>query len=188
MRSGLIQEIDFNEDEHTYTYRGTRLNGITTIIAKRLGKEFPDNARTQLACSYGSQVHKESETWIKEGTDPITDSGKWVVDTLKSLMMPGDTLLAELRVSDFEGTASNVDIVLENSHKDNVYLFDIKTGNFDRQYCTMQLNAYRMMYENCYEPRVMGMMVLCTKTKRAYKICKTDDADTLELLEANKNV
>ena len=185
MTEGNINEVEFDEEAHKYTYRGKELKGVTTIIGKRLGKNFPDSALTEMATSYGSQVHKESEDWINTGKEPTTESGKWVVEILKDMgNISTDKYGAEVRVSDFEGTASNVDIVLHTL--DGVYLADIKTGNFDRTYCTMQLNAYRMMYENCYNEKVLGLMVICTKTKRKYRILQTDDNETLNLLEENK--
>ena len=189
MRKGNIANVQFDEVAHRYFYEGRELKGVTTAIAKKLGKNFPQNSTTvQLACSYGSQVHKEIERWIEEGKEPDTENGKWLKDAIidfQSKVGRVDTqkLGAEVRVSDFENTASNVDIVLHTI--EGVFLFDIKTGGFDRKYCTMQLNAYRLMYENSYEEKVLGLYVLNTKSKRTFAIFACDDKDILKLLEDN---
>ena len=189
MKKGNIANVQFDEVAHRYFYEGRELKGVTTAIAKKLGKNFPQNSTTvQLACSYGSQVHKEIERWIEEGKEPDTENGKWLKDAIidfQSKVGRVDThkLGAEVRVSDFENTASNVDIVLHTL--EGVFLFDIKTGGFDRKYCTMQLNAYRLMYENSYDERVLGLYVLNTKSKRAFNIFACDDKDILKLLKDN---
>lgn len=189
MKKGNIANVQFDEVAHRYFYEGRELKGVTTAIAKKLGKNFPQNSTTvQLACSYGSQVHKEIERWIEEGKEPDTENGKWLKDAIidfQSKVGRASTqkLGAEVRVSDFENTASNVDIVLHTL--EGVFLFDIKTGGFDRKYCTMQLNAYRLMYENSYDEKVLGLYVLNTKSKRTFAIFACDDKDILKLLEDN---
>lgn len=193
MKKGNISQVQFDEVAHRYMYfDGTtmrELKGVTTAIAKKLGKNFPQNSTTvQLACSYGSQIHKEIERWIEEGKEPDTDNGKWLKsEIIKFQNKVGKTgcqrLEGEKLVSDFETTASNVDIVLHTL--EGVFLFDIKTGGFDRKYCTMQLNAYRLMYENSYDEKVLGLYVLNTKSKRTFTIFACDDKDILKLLEDN---
>ena len=193
MKKGNIRQVEFIEDTHQYWItdeKGHRqLNGVTAVIAKKLGKNFPQNLTTvQLSCSYGSQVHKEIERWIKEVKEPDTENGKWLKSEIINFQNKvGKTeyqrLEGEKLVSDFENTASNVDIVLHSL--EGVFLFDIKTGGFDRKYCTMQLNAYRLMYENSYDEKVLGLYVLNTKSKKTFTIFACDDKDILKLLESN---
>ena len=194
MKQGDIGQVEFIEDIHQYWITDEkghrRLNGVTSVIAKKLGKNFPQSSTTvQLACSYGSQVHKEIERWIEEGKEPDTDNGKWLKsEIIKIQSKLGKTerqrLEGEKTVSDFENTASNVDVVLHTP--EGVFLADIKTGQFDRHYCTLQLNAYRLMYENSYSEKVIGMFVLNTKAKRLFRIFACSDEEILRLLEDNK--
>lgn len=188
MKKGDIRQVEFDEEEHIYTYMGRTLNGVTSCIARKLGKSFPKTTAVELACSYGSQIHKESERWIEEGLSPETENGKWVVEELIKFRkdvghIEQTKYSAEVRVSDFENTASNVDVVLHTP--EGVFLADIKTGGFDRKYCTMQLNAYRLMYENSYDEKVLGMFVLNTKAKRLFRIFACKDEEILKLLEYN---
>ena len=188
MKKGVISKVIFNEESHRYFYEGKELNGVTSAIAKKTGKSFPKNVAVELACSYGSQVHKEIERWIEEKVEPTTDNGKWLKDALLDFQkkighVARSKYNAEVRVSDFENTASNVDIVLHTI--EGVYLADIKTGKFDRQYCTLQLNAYRLMYENSYDEKVLGLFVFNTKAKRLFRIFACEDKYVLDILRGN---
>lgn len=189
MKKGNIANVQFDEVAHRYFYEGHELSGVTQAIARKLGKNFPKNSTVvQLACSYGSQVHKEIERWIEESREVETENGKWLKEAIidfqnKAGKVETQKLNSEVTVSDFEKTASNVDIVLHTL--EGVFLFDIKTGSFDRKYCTYQLNAYRLMYENSYKEKVLGLYVLNTKSKRLFQIFACDDCEILKLLEEN---
>lgn len=188
MRKGSIQAVSFDEVAHRYFYEGRELCGVTRAIARKLGKTFPKSTVVELACSYGSQIHKEVERWIEEGKEPETENGGWVKGALIDFQRKvgnekTQKLGAEVRVSDFENTASNVDVVLHVP--EGVFLFDIKTGAFDRSYCTLQLNAYRLMYANSYGEEVLGMYVLGTKSRRIFTVYACEDEVILRLLKEN---
>jgi len=185
---GTIKRVSFDEENHIYTFDGRKLKGVTTAIGKFMGKSFPDTNAVRLACSYGSQVHKESENWINDGKTADTENGKWIVEQLQILKekLGGDKYEAEVRVSDFENTASNVDVVL-HLPADSVVLMDIKTGNFDRDYCSLQLSIYKMLYENSYPGEtVVALFVLNTKAKRVFKIFLKDENVCQKILDMNK--
>ena len=88
-------------------------------------------------------------------------------------------------VSDFETTASKVDIVLHST--DGVYLFDIKTtSRFDRFYCSLQLSIYKKLYEENYGEKVKGMFVFGTKQKRKFRILEQNKELVDKILSYNK--
>lgn len=183
-----IKDVVFDEATHTYTYRGKTLKGITSAIAKSLGKKYDQfSPAVQLACSYGSQVHKQVQDWIDydDVCLPTLEQACWIVDWLAEAKVKDNALelQSEVRVSDFKGTASNVDIV--EITNDGIVLYDIKTGNFDRQYCTLQLNAYRVLYEQCYGTKVKALKVLNSKTKRVFTIKIGYDTEVQDLLKSN---
>lgn len=187
MKKGNIKLVIFDSHSHRYFYCGKELHGVTAAIGKTLGKNYPSTDLVALSCSYGTQVHKESERWIEEGKEPDMSESIWLIDRLRDFRAKHGLTAkysAEVRVSDFESTASNVDAVLHTP--EGVFIFDIKTGRFDRQYCTLQLNAYRLMYENCYSEKVLGMFVLNTKSRRFFTIYACEDKIILNLLERNK--
>ena len=185
-----IKAVVFNSEEHSYWYNGKQLKGVTGAIGKLLGKHFPDTDTVQLATIYGHDVHNDSEQWIKEKRIPSSESGKWIVEYLKTFERENKVVEyeAELIVSDFIGTASCIDIVahLENG---DVCLFDIKTtSKFDREYCSLQLSVYKELYEHCYDGKVVKMLVLGTKSKRAFTILDKGKAKVEKILGMNKTI
>lgn len=188
-----IKSIEFIEDKHEYWFtdeqgQHRRLFGVTTPIGKLLGKSFPDNVTIQASVIYGHDVHKESELWIKEGKEPSTEAGKWLVQYLKDMKSKYNVshFEAELLVSDFEKTASCIDIVAHLPDRKAI-LFDIKTtSHFDRAYCSLQLSVYKKLYEQCYEDNIIGMFVLGTKSKRAFRILEQEQTKVDKILAMNK--
>lgn len=189
-----IKSIEFIEDKHEYWFtdeqgKHRRLFGVTTPIGKLMGKSFPDNIVTiQASVIYGKDVHKEYELWIKENKEPSSKAGKWVVKYLKDMKSQYNVrhFDAELLVSDFEKTASCIDIVAHLPDGKAV-LFDIKTtSRFDRAYCSLQLSCYKRLYEACYGEKVEAMYVLGTKAKRAFRIIEQEASKVQKILDMNK--
>lgn len=188
-----IKAVEFIPDKHEYWYTEgkihKRLHGVTGAIGKLLGKSFPDTVPVQAATIYGHDVHKESEFWIKEGKEPSSKAGKWIVQYLKEFQIKYNVshFDAELLVSDFEKTASCIDIVAHLPDRKAI-LFDIKTtSRFDRAYCSLQLSVYKKLYEACYGGTVCGLFVLGTKSKRAFRIIEQEASKVQKILEMNKN-
>ena len=188
-----IYQVEFDEEKHEYWYTDEeghhrQLYGITGNIAKLTGKSFPDTDIVKLATIYGGDVHKGVEMWIKEGREPSTEGGKWVVLELKKFAQENDIVKyqAELLVSDFESTASCIDIVA--IHKNGTAtLFDIKTCSaFHRESFSLQLSVYKKLYEQNYNRNVTGLYVLGTKSKRAFRIIEQPESRVNKILEMNK--
>ena len=188
-----IKAVEFIPDKHEYWYTEgnvhKQLHGVTTPIGKLMNKSFPDTVLVQAATIYGHDVHSESELWIKEGKEPSSEAGKWVVQYLKEFQLKYNVVKyeAELLVSDFIGTASCIDIVAHLPDGKAV-LFDIKTtSHFDRAYCSLQLSVYKKLYEACYGGTVCGLFVLGTKSKRTFRIIEQEASKVQKVLEMNKN-
>ena len=188
-----IKAVEFIPDKHEYWYTEgnvhKQLHGVTTPIGKLMNKSFPDTVLVQAATIYGHDVHSESELWIKEGKEPSSEAGKWVVQYLKEFQIKYNVVKyeAELLVSDFIGTASCIDIVAHLPDGKAV-LFDIKTtSHFDRAYCSLQLSVYKKLYEACYGGTVCGLFVLGTKSKRTFRIIEQEASKVQKILEMNKN-
>lgn len=188
-----IKAIEFIEDKHEYWFtddegKHRQLFGVTTPIGKLMGKSFPDNVTIQASIIYGHDVHKESELWIKEGKEPSSEGGKWVVQYLKDMQSQVNVshFEAELLVSDFIKTASCIDIVA-HLPEGKAVLFDIKTtSHFDRAYCSLQLSCYKRLYEEVYGEKVEAMYVLATKSKRAFRILEQDPSRVQKVFDMNK--
>ena len=194
-----IYQVEFIEGKHEYWYTEgnvrKRLHGVTGAIGKLLGKSFPDTDVVRLATMYGSDVHKEVENYYNNGGKLSTEAAKWVVSELSR---KADELLIDVKdsvedikcevlVSDLEGTASKVDVVMR-TREGKVWLFDIKTtSHFDRAYCSLQLSVYKKLYEACYGGNVCGLFVLGTKSKRTFRIIEQEASKVQKILEMNKN-
>ena len=194
-----IYQVEFIEDKHEYWYTEgnvrKRLHGVTGAISKLMGKSFPDTDIVHLATMYGSDVHKEVENYYNNGGKLSTEAAKWVVSELSRkadelLLNVTDSvedIKCEVPVSDFEGTASKVDVVMR-TREGKVWLFDIKTtSHFDRAYCSLQLSVYKKLYEACYGGNVCGLFVLGTKSKRTFRIIEQEASKVQKILEMNKN-
>lgn len=193
-----VKAVTFNEEEHKYFYEGKELHGVTGAIGKLMGKSFPDTDVVKIATMYGTDVHKEVENYFNRhdhwfnNSQLSTEGAKWVVEELRSfraslILDRATSIECEVMVSDFEGTASKVDIVLRTL-SNKAYLFDIKTtSKFDRAYCSLQLSVYKKLFEACYGTRVDGMFVLGTKAKRQFRIIEQDDSKVQKILDMNKS-
>lgn len=187
-----IRAVIFNEEEHSYWYNGKALHGVTGAIGKMLGKSFPDTDTVKIATLYGHDVHSEVEHYFNDGRKDLSSEGaKWVVETMEHW---GDKLFgdrveeikSEVMVSDFEGTASKVDLVLRTLSGNDV-LFDIKTtSTFNREYCSLQLSVYKKLYEQNYNRNVTGLFVLGTKSRRAFRIIEQPSSKVDKILGMNK--
>ena len=183
-----IKAVTFDEENHKYFFDGKELHGVTGAIGKLMGKSFPDTDVVKLATIYGHDVHSESELWIKEGREPSTQAGKWLIQQLKEFQIKHNVVKyeAELLVSDFEGTASCIDIVAHLANGNSI-LFDIKTtSHFDRAYCSLQLSVYSKLFEKNYGLHVSSMFVLGTKSKRMFRILQQEDSRVNKILNMNK--
>ena len=193
-----IKAVTFNEEEHKYFYEGKELHGVTGAIGKLMGKSFPDTDVVKIATMYGTDVHKEVENYFNKHNHWFNDShfstegAKWVVEELRrfcdSLILDrANSVECEVLISDFEGTASKVDVVV-TTVEGVAYLFDIKTtSKFDRSYCSLQLSVYKKLFEACYGT-VDRMFVLGTKAKRRFRIIEQDDSKIQKILYMNTNV
>ena len=186
-----IYQVEFIPDKHEYWYTEgnihKRLHGVTGAIGKLLGKSFPDTDLVKLATIYGSDVHKEVENYYNSNSKILSSDGaKWVVEYLEQFKLKHfvNKIECEVMVSDFEGTASKIDVVVRTDV--GSYIFDVKTtSRFDRTYCSLQLSVYKKLYEHNYGENVLGMYVLGTKSKRAFRIIQQEDSKVEKILNMN---
>lgn len=166
--------IIFNEATHQYFYKGKELTGVTRIIGQRLGKRFPANIETvpilEQATGDGKFIHAELEDYLRRGLAPDNKASKWIIDELNR-QWPASmySRYAEFLVSDYVSIASAIDIVIVDQYR-NAIIIDIKTGNFDREYCSWQLSVYKRLLEIEGDFHVRNAFVASTKDKFFYRI------------------
>lgn len=185
-----IRRVIFDEEQHKYWFDAKELKGVTGAIGKKLGHVFPEGVgHVEVGKEYGKQLHSDVEHYFNDKNDLLaTEGSKWVIEELETFgrTKGGFTKVeCEVTVSDFEGTASKVDVVAHTN--EGVFLFDIKTtSKFDREYCSLQLSTYAYLYEQNYGENVLGLFVLGTKSKRLFRIIYQGEDKVKNILEMNK--
>lgn len=185
-----IKSIIFDEENHKYFFNGKELHGVTGAIGKKLGHVFPEGVgHIEVGKEYGHQLHSDVEHYFNDGNTLLaTEGSKWVISQIEEFGKSKGGLNkveCEVTVSDFEGTASKIDIVAHTN--EGAYLFDIKTtSKFDRVYCSLQLSVYAHLYEQNYNENVLGLFVLGTKSKRLFRIIYQGKEAVEKILAMNK--
>ena len=164
--------IIFDADKHTYRYLDKDLSGITKRIGRRLGKVFPDDPPPAIdaARAHGTHVHRSFEYLVNHGKMPLSAEARFVMEVLRARYDFGVCGIAsEFLVSDYELYATAIDIVIFKG-EGRIDIYDIKTGAFDREYCSWQLgiNTYFAELEGDLQVEMCG--VIATRDKYVYTV------------------
>ena len=167
----MQSELSFDRDDHVYFFRGRPLSGITGLVGLRLGKVFPaclteviDEARF-----FGTSMHQDLEAFVKKGRKPTHDVSRFACEEFSRICPKGEYLWAsEYLVSDFKDNATAIDII---GIKDGQAItFDLKTGNFNRDYCSWQLGIGNYFLEISTGIKAVESYVISSKDKFTYTI------------------
>lgn len=176
----MNMRIQFDEKQHKYFYNGKEMSGVTCVIGVMTGKEFPKGLgngkgihHINVARDEGTAVHSVIEHFIETGKlhHEANDDAVWIVENLKKRYpLHSWTYLTEYKVTDKKYFASSIDIICVQTETNKAVLIDIKTGNFDREYCSWQLGMYKYMLELEGKFSVIGTEVFCSKEEMVYTI------------------
>lgn len=181
--------IVFDKEAHKYFYSGKELSGITRIVGKRVGKEFSDAARKlDKVMSYahrGHRIHEVAEEFVREGTPIIASRDAEYIATVLNEKYAGVECLRipEMLVSDKETVATAIDLVVVTSDG-TVDIYDYKTGNFDREYCSWQLGFGKYLFELEGNHKVANAYVIATKEQYVYRITPKSKERVVDLIKA----
>ena len=142
----LNNELRYNEEKHTYTYKNKELTSVTTFV-KSFFEPFDEDYISNIVASkrgvtqeeilkewkekreFGSKVHKEIEDFInKENVEGLSDKAQQGIDYYELHKKINNTYIdyPELRVySRKHGLAGTIDL-LSISEGGSVYLTDWK--------------------------------------------------------------
>ena len=162
--------VIFDQEHHTYTLNGRRLQGITGMLSRRLfpGKyaDVPE-AVMRKAKEKGSMIHEVCELIDELGiTHESIEARKYI--ELKDLYGLHHEA-SEYLVSDEEYFASAIDKVYRESDTDFT-LADIKTTyELDTEYVQWQLSIYAYLFEHqnpgCKAVRLLAIWLRGEKSK-----------------------
>lgn len=171
----ISKDLIFVDNPRGYYYKGKKMQGITRLIGKRLNKNFPTGGKIPQhvtdAAEFGSLVHEDVEEYIKSGKSGAHPASKFVIKQLERNYPKKDyDIYGELLVTDKRNYATAIDIVAVNKKTGKAVTFDIKTGIFDREYCSFQLGIGNYLLNLTYGLDVEESYVLATKTKHCFRI------------------
>jgi hypothetical protein len=169
----LAPGVEFDEAAHEYWYSGKRLSGVTGLISKKLGIKMPEEFVGEHR-EEGVHVHKAVQKWIETGDPESVHAGvQWLLETWSDKSLPEEkdalSVHSEVLVSDFKQYASAVDIIVRCTD-DGLVLYDIKKGNFKRDYVTWQLSIYKYFVEKYAKRKVASCICVCMKDREYYDI------------------
>lgn len=137
-------DVMFNEIDHTYSYLGKSLSGVTGMLGRTLFvNKYKGISKAVLAnaASYGHNIHEQIELVDSLGVESQNPAVKAYVEMKSQLGLT--TLANEYLVSDEEYIASSIDLVF-----DDVSIADIKTtSHLDMEYVSWQLSIYAYLFE-----------------------------------------
>lgn len=143
-------DVVFNEIDHTYTYLGTQLTGVTAMLSRTIFKGkyggIPKNVLAK-AADYGHNIHEQIEIVDSMG---VTSDTPAVQDYLRIRQENGLIPVAnEYLISDEEYMASSIDVLYGVEDCPTlVDLTDIKTtSKLDMEYLSWQLSIYAYLFE-----------------------------------------
>lgn len=168
-KSGVV----FNEENHTYTFDGEELSGITghlkRLVFPDLYKDVPQEVLDE-AARRGTLVHHQIEDFAVNGKVPIFPSTELTNFVNFSSVEKIKFISSEYLVTDFLFFASAIDLVDENNN-----LYDIKTTSaLNREYCSWQLSIYKYLFK-CVNGYDAGDIFAIHCTADGCKVVKLDE-------------
>lgn len=137
-------DVIFNEVDHTYTYLGSFLSGVTSLLHRTLFADKYKGISAEVlakAAAYGHNIHEQIELVDTLGVESQTLAVQAYLQMKEELHLT--TLANEYLVSDEQYIASSIDIVF-----DDLTLADIKTtSRLDMEYLSWQLSMYAYLFE-----------------------------------------
>lgn len=150
-------EVEYYDDEHMYLVNGVIVPSITQLLKKRFGGKYDgvNSAVLNKAAEEGTKVHKAIELYCKDGEESDIEELRNFKFLRKKYGF--EVLDNEVPIVLFdEGepiAAGRLDMVLKMG--DDIGLADIKrTSVLDKEYVGLQLNLYRLAYQQCYDTEI----------------------------------
>lgn len=136
--------VVFNEVDHTYSYLGSFLSGVTSLLHRTLFADKYNGISAEVlakAAAYGHNIHEQIELVDTLGVESQTPAVQAYLQMKADLNLT--TLANEYLVSDEQYIASSIDVVF-----DDLTLADVKTtSRLDMEYLSWQLSMYAYLFE-----------------------------------------
>lgn len=177
----IARGVQFDKAQHTYTYRGRKLKGVTGVISDRLSLHY-GGAPVEERTAEGTHVHEAVDRWVKSGLrESMHPAVDWIIGELGMRFERRKPLSvwSEVLVTDFSRYASAVDLMVQ--YDEGWELYDIKTGKFNPAYLSWQLGVYKYFVERA-GLKVTGTSCICTRDRMIYRVLPERKERVEELL------
>lgn len=184
-------EVEYYDDEHMYLVNGVIVPSITQLLKKRFGGKYDgvNSAVLNKAAEEGTKVHKAIELYCKDGEESDIEELRNFKFLRKKYGF--EVLDNEVPIVLFdEGepiAAGRLDMVLKMG--DDIGLADIKrTSVLDKEYVGLQLNLYRLAYQQCYDTEITILKAIhLREEKRKFVDIPINEPYTLNFIKEIKN-
>lgn len=184
-------EVEYYDDEHMYLVNGVIVPSITQLLKKRFGGKYDgvNSAVLNKAAEEGTKVHKAIELYCKNGEESELEELRNFKFLRKKYGF--EVLDNEVPIVLFdEGepiAAGRLDMVIKMS--DDIGLADIKrTSVLDKEYVGLQLNLYRLAYQQCYGTEITILKAIhLREDKRKFVDIPINEPYTLDFIKEIKD-
>lgn len=184
-------EVEYYDDEHMYLVNGVIVPSITQLLKKRFGGKYDsvNSAVLNKAAEEGTKVHKAIELYCKDGEESDIEELRNFKFLRKKYGF--EVLDNEVPIVLFdEGepiAAGRLDMVLKMG--DDIGLADIKrTSVLDKEYVGLQLNLYRLAYQQCYDTEITILKAIhLREDKRKFVDIPINEPYTLNFIKEIKD-
>lgn len=179
--------LEFDEESHTYFVDGKICPSVTQIIKSKFPDKYKHVRKNVLEKSrqLGKELHLAIEVFEKYGLerdDLIEFKNYKILKEIYEFKVIGNEIPV---IFDYENLTicGTVDLLTKSGN--SLGLSDIKrTTKLDEKYLALQLNLYRLAYEQCYEKKVEFLRGIHLKQKtRNYVTVAIDEKAAIEFLD-----
>ena len=146
--------LEYFDDSHQYLVDGILVPSITQCLKFRFGNKYAgvDRVTLQRASEKGTEAHEAIERYCKTGEEseiPEVRNFKFLQKQYGFTVLENEVPVI-LFLGDEPICAGRLDMVIEMDEDRG--LADIKrTSTLDKEYLGLQLNLYRIAYQQCYD-------------------------------------
>ena len=153
--------LEFEDETHTYICDGIIVPSITQALKFKFKNKYAgiDKDTLQRASEKGTEVHEAIENWCRNGVDsdlPEVRNFKFL-QAQYLFEVEDNEIPVILSMDDEPIMAGRLDLVIRQ-HAEGEFalgLADIKrTSSLDKEYLGLQLNMYRIAYQQCYNKEI----------------------------------
>ena len=183
--------LEYIDTEHIYVCNGIIIPSVTQLMHATFPDKYANinERRLQAAAERGSAVHSVIEQYVtKIDSTPLTDELRGF--RFLQRMYGFDPVSAEIPLVWMEGGdpvfAGRMDLLIDEGGKR--IIADVKsTCTLDRKWLLVQLNLYRLAYEQSYGEKIDGLRGIHLKgNTRKYVEIPIDEKAALDAIQRYK--